>query len=427
MSLRLRSDSSNYNKLVSALLASRARSAEAVSALVLKIASVIKTHGDKALLAYNRKFDGINNKCLRLCVGDLISTLDLRTLFSFKFAYDRVVAHRVCQLPLNVFYRDSAGVRLGSKWTPLNSVAIYASGDTAGYFSSIIMSVVLAKRAGVKQISLITPYYRLANRALIIACAKLCGIKYIYCSGGMQTVVAAATGTRAVIKVDKIIGSGNVYVAAAKQKLFGPIGADCVVGPFDTMLITDRSTDVWTASADLASQLERDRIVLALLVSKTPALASSIRFKTALLTSNVVRHKIARYSWSAYGVTIVCRTSSALCKIVRACAPEHLQIQTARPMFMLAKLSAAGAVLLGKHTPAAVGDYVGEVNHALPANAAARFGSGLSVLDYVKKASVVWVATKRSLKAFASVCICSALFEGLSARALAVARRLANR
>ncbi|AUG91403.1 Histidinol dehydrogenase [Candidatus Hodgkinia cicadicola] len=426
MSLRLRSDSSNYNKLVNAVLASRARASEAVSALVLKIASVIKVHGDKALLAYNRKFDGISNRRIRLCVGDLINTLDLRALFSLKFAYDRVVTYHAYQLPLNVFYRDGAGVRLGSKWTPLNSVSVYAPGGTASYFSSIIMNAVPAKIAGVKQISLITPYYRLTNRALINACAKLCGIEYIYCSGGAQTVIAAAVGTRAIIKVDKITGPGNVYVTAAKRKLFGLIGTDCAAGPSETMLITDYSTNAWAASADLTSQLEHDKTALALLVAKAPALASSIRFKTALLTSSVARHKIARHSWSAYGITAVCRTSSALYKIVRACAPEHLQIQTAWPMLMLSKLRAASAVFLGKHTPVAIGDYVGGANHTLPTNSAARFSSGLSVLDYVKRASVTWVPTKRSLRALASVCARAALSEGLRAHALAVACRLAN-
>ncbi|XXN13603.1 MAG: histidinol dehydrogenase [Candidatus Hodgkinia cicadicola] len=408
------------------MLASRARASEAVSALVLKIASVIRAHGDKALLAYNRKFDGINNKCMRLCVGNLVNTLDLRTLFSLKFAYDRVMTYHVHQLPLNVFYRDSTGVRLGSKWTPLNSVGIYAPGGTASYFSSIIMNAVPAKIAGVKQISLITPYYRLANRALINACAKLCGIKYIYCSGGAQTVIAAAIGTRAIVKVDKITGPGNVYVAAAKRKLFGVIGTDCVAGPSETMLIADHSTNVWTASADLTSQLEHDKMVLALLVAKTPALASSIRFRTAFLASNVARRKVARYSWSAYGITAVCRTSSSACKLIQTCAPEHLQIQTARPMLMLSKFGAAGAVFLGKHTPVVIGDYVGGANHTLPTNSAARFSSGLSVLDYVKRTSVTWVATKRSLEALASVCARAALSEGLSAHALAVACRLAG-
>ncbi len=244
MGLRLRSDSSNYNKLVNAVLASRARSAEAVSALVSKIASVIKTHGDKALLAYNRKFDGVNNKCLRLCVGNLINTLDLRTLFSLKFACDKVAAYHAYQLPSSVFYRDSTGVRLGSRWVPLNSVGVYAPGGTANYFSSIIMSAVPARLAGVKRISLITPYYRLTNRALINACAKLCGIKYIYCSGGMQTVIAAAIGTRAIIKVDKIAGSGDVYAADANRKLFGLTGADCIAGQSETVLIADRSANV---------------------------------------------------------------------------------------------------------------------------------------------------------------------------------------
>ncbi|AUG33748.1 Histidinol dehydrogenase [Candidatus Hodgkinia cicadicola] len=421
MSLRLRSDSPNYNKLVNAVLASRAHSAEAVSELALKIASVIKTHGDKALLAYNQRFDGINNKCLRLCVGNLINAFDLRALFGLKFAYDRVMARHAYQLPLNAFYRDATGVRLGSKWTPLNSVGIYAPGDTPSYFSSIIINAALAKIAGVKQISLITPYHRLTNRALINACAKLCGIKYIYCSGGLQTIVAAAIGTRAVIKMDKITGPGNVR--AAKRKLFG---TDCAAGPSETALITDRSTNVWAASADLASQLERDKMALALLVSKTPALASSIRFKTALLTSNVARRKIARYSWSAHGITAVCRTSSALCKIIRACAPERLQIQTARPMLLLAKLNAADAVFLGKCTPLVIGDCVGAHDCVLSMNAAARFSLGLSALDYVKRTSVTWVATKRSLRAFADECIRSALSEGLSAHALAVACRLAN-
>ncbi|XXM93293.1 MAG: histidinol dehydrogenase [Candidatus Hodgkinia cicadicola] len=426
MSLKLRSDSQNYNKLISSILASRARASEAVSAMVLKIASVVRSHGDKAILAYNRKFDGVKHKYLRLRVANLSNSLDIRALFNLKFAYDRIAAYHAYQRPLGMFYRDSIGIKLGSKWTPINSVGIYAPGGTASYFSSILMNAIPARIAGVKRISLITPYYRLANRALTHACAKLCGIDYIYCFGGVQAIVAAAVGTRAVIKVDKITGPGNVYVAAAKQKMFGAVGTDCVAGPSETALVADSTTNAWVASMDLVSQLEHDTMALALVAAKTPALTSSIRAKTAILASKVVRCQIAQRSWSAYGITVMCKTSHALCKLMQIFAPEHLQIQTARPMRMLAKLGAAGAVFVGKYTPVTIGDYAGGTNHVLPTNTTARFSSGLSVLDYVKRTAITWIATKRSLNALAAVCARAALSEGLRSHALAILWRLRN-
>ncbi|XXN13761.1 MAG: histidinol dehydrogenase [Candidatus Hodgkinia cicadicola] len=426
MSLRLRSDSPNYGKLVSAVLARRARSSAAVSALVLKMASVIKVHGDKAVLAYNRIFDNTNQKCLRLRVAGLNNTLDLRTLFSLKLTYDRVVAYHTYQLPSGSFYRDGSGVRLGSRWTPLSSVAIYAPGGTASYFSSIIMNAVPAKIAGVKRINLITPYYRLTNQALTNACAKLCGVSFIYCVGGAQAVVASAIGTRAIAKVDKVTGPGNVYVTAAKREMFGAVGTDCIAGPSETALIADHTTNAWTAAVDLASQLEHDKLALALLASKTPAAASSIRLKTTLLCSSINRSQIARYSWSANGITVICKTTNALYKLIMTCSPEHLQIQTAKPMLMFAKLklNSAGAVFLGKHTPVAIGDYVGGTNHTLPTTSTARFSSGLSVLDYVRRTLVTWIVTERSLKLLANACVHAALAEGLHAHALSIACRL---
>ncbi|XXN19728.1 MAG: histidinol dehydrogenase [Candidatus Hodgkinia cicadicola] len=420
MSLRLRSDSPNCIKLIDAILASRARASEAVGALVSKMASVIKTYGDKAVLAYNYKFDNSEHKCLRLRVAGLKNTLDLRTLFTLKFAYDRIMAYHVHQLPLSTFYRDAKGVKLGLKWTPLESVGIYAPGGTASYFSSIMMNAIPAKIAGVQRISLITPYYRLASSALTNACAKLCGIDYIYCGGGAQAIIAAAVGTNAFIKVDKITGPGNIYVTSAKRKMFGLVGTDCVAGPSETALIVDHTANAWAAGADLVSQLEHDKAALALLVSKTPALASSIRAKTSLLASKIVRREISRYSWSAYGITVICKTTSIAHKLIRLCAPEHLQIQTARPARLLLKINSAGAIFLGKYTPVPIGDYIGGTNHTLPTNGAAKFSSGLSVLDYMKKTSVTWIATRKTLNALANVCIYTALMEGLYAHALTI-------
>ncbi|XXM90116.1 histidinol dehydrogenase [Candidatus Hodgkinia cicadicola] len=397
---------------------------ETVSTLVCKISKTIKIYGDKAVLAYNKSFDGVECRRMRLQVANLTNTLDLKTLFNLKLAYDRVVAYHVHQLPSSAFYRDSVGIRLGTKWVPLKSVGIYAPGGTASYFSSIIMNAVPAKIAGVKRVSLITPYYRLTNNALTNACAKMCGIDYIYCFGGAQAVFAAALGTRAVSKVDKITGPGNVYVTAAKQKALGLIGTDCAAGPSEAALIVDNSADTWAAGADLASQLEHDKTALALLVSKTPALASSIRAKAALLTINMPRHEIAKYSWSAYGITAVCRTSNSLHKLINVCSPEHLQLQVSKPMLMLNKLNAAGAVFLGKHTPIAIGDYIAGANHTLPTNATAKFSSGLSVLDYMRRVSVTWVASKRSLQPLARVCVRAALAEGLHAHALTIICRM---
>ncbi|WGS83614.1 MAG: histidinol dehydrogenase [Candidatus Hodgkinia cicadicola] len=425
MSLRLRSDSLAYCAFVKALLASRSRASESVEALASKIVGMVKLHGDKAVLAYNRKFDGASFKRLRLRVSCLPNSLSIRELFNLKLAYDRIVAYHIHQLPTASFFRDSSGVRLGSKWTPLARVAVYVPGGTAGYFSSIMMNAIPAKLAGVKRISLITPYYRLANPALADACAKLCGLDYIYCSGGAQAIAAIALGTRAVFKVDKITGPGDVYVAAAKKVLFGTVGSDCATGPSETVLVVDHTVDKWTASVDLVSQLERDRFAMAVLVTKSARIASEIRFKTAQCVEAVARNQTARYSWSASGVSVICKTSWDLRRFIEACAPKHLQVQTARPALALATVNNAGAVFLGKHTPVSVGDYVLGTNHTLPTAAAFKFGLGLSVLDYVKRTSVTWITSASVLKPLASACVHAALVEGLRAHALAVICRLA--
>ncbi|XXM93492.1 histidinol dehydrogenase [Candidatus Hodgkinia cicadicola] len=425
MSLRLRSDSVAYCAFIKALLASRSRAAESVEALASKIVGMVKLHGDKAVLAYNRKFDGACCRRLRLRVSSLPNGVSIRELFNLKLAYDRIVAYHIHQLPTASFFRDSLGVRLGSRWTPLARVAVYAPGGTASYFSSIMMSAVPAKLAGVKRISLITPYYRLSNLALIGACAKLCGLDYIYCSGGAQAIAALAWGTRAIFKVDKITGPGNVYVAAAKRLLFGTVASDCVTGPSETVLVVDHTANTWTASVDLTSQLEHDRLAMAVLATNSARIASEVRFKTAQCVAAVARNPIARYSWSAGGASVVCRTSWDLRRLVEACAPEHLQVQTDRPALMLEAVNNAGAVFLGKHTPVSVGDCVGGTNHTLPTAAAAKFGSGLSILDYVKQTSVTWITSARGLRLLAGACVRAALVEGLRAHALAVICRLA--
>ncbi len=248
-----------------------------------------------------------------------------------------------------------------------------------------MMSAVPARLAGVKRISLITPYYRLSNPALTAACAKLCGLDYIYCSDGAQAIAALALGTRAVFKVDKVTGSSNVYVAAAKRLLFATVGTACVAGACEAVLVADHTVSPWAASFDLVSQLEHDRLAMAVFATKLARIASEVRFKTAQCVA-VARNQTARYSWSASGVSVICKTSWDLRCLIEACAPERLRLQTARPALLLAAVNNASTVFLGKNAPVSVSACCGSTSH--PLLAAAKFGSGLSVLDYVKQTCV---------------------------------------
>lgn len=205
---------------------------------------MISVHADKAIMAYNKKFDNSEERLLRVATASSLNGVDIRSLFSLKAAYDRIMNFHSRQLPVDNFYRDELGAKLGSKWVPLASVGVYVPGGTASYFSSVLMSCVPAKIAGVKSIYLVTPFAKLANKPLFCACAAICGVACIYTFGGAQAIAALALGTNAVARVDKIVGPGNAYVAAAKRLLYGTVGTDCIAGPSEAVLIIDRSVDV---------------------------------------------------------------------------------------------------------------------------------------------------------------------------------------
>ncbi|XNX62354.1 MAG: histidinol dehydrogenase [Candidatus Hodgkinia cicadicola] len=404
---------------------SRARVSRRVSALALRIAHMISVHADKAIMAYNKKFDNSEERLLRVATASSLAGVDIRSLFNLKAAYDRIVNFHSRQLPMGNFYRDELGAKLGSKWVPLASVGVYVPGGTASYFSSVLMSCVPAKIAGVKSIYLVTPFARLTNEPLFRACAAICGVACIYTFGGAQAIAALALGTNAVARVDKIVGPGNAYVAAAKRLLYGAAGTDCIAGPSEAVLIIDRSVDVWGICVDASSQLEHDKSALAVVITRCASLASEARAKVVKLAAAAPRSHIMRRSWSAFGISMICCDTAAAASAVKLIAAEHVQVCTRRPLAVLKKLTAvAGGVFAGANASVAIGDYMGGMNHTLPTATSARFGSGLSVFDFIRRTSMIWLPTRRPLKALAAPSIACALSEGLHGHALSIANKL---
>lgn len=420
--------SPDFDADFAAFLGERRDAGADVCDAVRRILRDVRVRGDAALIEATTRYDGVEltadelrvpdaerEAAYRACTDDQIAALTL--------AAERIEACHRCQLPEDGRHVDSAGVELGHRWTPLDSVGLYVPGGTAAYPSSVLMNAVPARTVGVKRVAMTVPAPQGRLSPLVLAAAKIAGVDEIYRVGGAQAIAALAFGTETIAPVDKILGPGNAYVAEAKRQVFGTVGIDMVAGPSEILVIADAGNDPDWIAADLLSQAEHDEAAQAVLITDDRAFAEVVTAAAEDHLSALPRASIARKSWEAHGAVIVAANLDQAPALADRIAPEHLEIATADPERLLKRIHHAGAIFLGRHTPEAVGDYVAGSNHVLPTAGTARFSSGLNVFDFMKRTSIVR-CTPESLGAIGPAAITLAEAEGLDAHARSIAIRL---
>ena len=326
-------------------------------------------------------------------------------------------------IPRNLYYKDKLGIKLGSIWSPLASCGLYVPGGKAAYPSSFIMNAVPAIVAGVPRIVITVPATNGEVNSLVLACCKMLNITEIYKIGGAQAIAALALGTKTITKVDKIFGPGNAYVAMAKKKFFGHVGIDMIAGPSEILVMADKDNNPKHIAIDLLSQAEHDELAQSILITDCEEFAEKVIKEIKQLLKKISRREIASKSWNKYGAVIIVKKLINGIDLINRLAPEHLEISLNNAKQYLNKIKNAGAIFLGKFTPEAIGDYIAGPNHVLPTDRTARFTSGLNLLDYLKRSSVV-SCSEKSIQKIGKDAINIANEEGLQAHALSIECRL---
>ena len=411
------------------LLKKRDKDDEKIDNIVSKIINDVRQNSDNALLRLTNKLDKSNFKKIKdLIVKDsefekCFQDLSSRTKFSLNKAISRIKAYHKKQMPKDIMYKDKEGVVLGAIWNPMESVGLYVPGGKAAYPSSLIMNAVPAIVAGVERIVVTVPAVNGETNPLVLACCKLLGIKEVYKIGGAQAISALALGTSTIKKVDKIFGPGNAYVASAKKQFFGTVGIDMIAGPSEVLVVADSKNNPDHIAIDLLAQAEHDELAQSILITDDKNFSEKVIKSINNFLENLNRRKIARSSWNNFGAVIICDDLNKSVELINKIAPEHLEIAVEKPKRFLKKIRNAGAIFLGRFTPEAVGDYVAGPNHVLPTDRTARFSSGLNLLDYLKRSSVV-ECNKRNLSRIGKDAINLAYEEGLQAHALSIECRI---
>ncbi|MEM9634989.1 MAG: histidinol dehydrogenase [Pseudomonadota bacterium] len=429
MVLRLTKMDADFEAKFKALLAGKREVSEDVDHIVRDILHKVQVEGDQAVLEYTAKFD-------RLDAGSMdelsVSTEEIETamqqvpaetLEALQLAHDRILAHHSRQMPQDDRYTDPIGVELGSLWTAVEAVGVYVPGGLASYPSSVLMNVVPAKVAGVERIVMVVPSPDGVLNPLVLAAARVAGVDEIYRIGGAQAVAALAYGTETIAPVAKIVGPGNAFVAAAKRRVFGTVGIDMIAGPSEVLIVADDGNNPDWLAADLLAQAEHDTAAQSILITDSAGLAEQVEKAVESQLKTLPREEVARASWQDFGAIILVDDLEAAMPLANRIAPEHLELAVADPEALLKKVRNAGAVFLGHYTPEAIGDYVGGSNHVLPTARSARFSSGLSVLEFVKRTSIL-KCNADNLRALGPAAITLGESEGLSAHARSVSIRL---
>jgi histidinol dehydrogenase len=428
MPIRLDSRAPDFAARFRAFLATKREAAADVEAAVRAIIAQVAAGGDAALIELTRKLDRVDLGRTGLKVtADEIETAyaacDRRALDALTLARDRIEAYHRRQLPRDERFTDALGVELGSRWTAIESVGLYVPGGTAAYPSSVLMNAVPAKVAGVPRLVMVVPAPQGRLAPLVLAAARLGGIDEIYRVGGAQAVAALAHGTETIAPVAKIVGPGNAYVAAAKRLVFGIVGIDMIAGPSEVLILADATGHPDWIAADLLAQAEHDASAQSILITDDAGLADAVEQAVAAQLPALPRAAIAGASWRDFGAVILVGELGEALPLVDAIAPEHLEIESADAEALAGRIRNAGAIFLGAHTPEAIGDYVGGSNHVLPTARSARFSSGLGVLDFMKRTSILKCGPDQ-LRALAPAAIALGEAEGLDAHARSVAMRL---
>ncbi|MEA3542523.1 MAG: histidinol dehydrogenase [Pseudomonadota bacterium] len=428
MTLRLSTSDADFAAAFTTLVDARREADEDVSRDVAAILKAVRAGGDAALADYTRRFDrhdlDVSGWAVTLAETraalDTLST-DLRD--ALELAAARITAYHEKQKPQDSDGVDSAGVRLGARWSAVDAAGLYVPGGRAAYPSSLLMNVIPAKVAGVQRIAMVTPTPNGEINPLVLAAAQIAGIEEIWRVGGAQAVAALAYGTDRIRPVDVITGPGNAWVAEAKRQLYGVVGIDMVAGPSEIVVVADgRNDPEWTA-ADLLSQSEHDPTSQSILFTDDAAFADAVAAAVERQIPALSTSAVARSSWDANGAIILVRDLAEAMPLVDRLAPEHLELAVEDPEPLFAQVRHAGSVFLGRMTPEAVGDYVAGPNHVLPTGRRARFSSGLSVLDFMKRTSFLSLDAA-AVRAVGPAAVALAQAEGLPAHAASVALRL---
>ncbi|MGI8524850.1 MAG: histidinol dehydrogenase [Pseudolabrys sp.] len=431
MPLRLDSQSADFAARFRALLDVKRESAPDVEQAVRAIINDVAARGDRALIELTRKFDRVDLVKVGLRVSEheidaAAKQCDPKALDALKLARERIETYHLRQKPNDDSFTDPLGVEMGSRWNAIEAVGLYVPGGTAAYPSSVLMNAVPAKVAGVPRLVMVVPA-RGDNGGklppLVLAAAKLAGVDEIYRIGGAQAVAALAYGTATIQPVAKIVGPGNAYVAAAKRLVFGHVGIDMIAGPSEVLILADKTGNADWIAADLLAQAEHDASAQSILMTDDAALAAQVEKAIESQLKTLLRADIAGKSWRDFGAIITVAKLADAVALTDALAPEHLEIAAENAGALASKIRNAGAIFIGAHTPEAIGDYVAGSNHVLPTARSARFSSGLGVLDFMKRTSILRCGPEQ-LRALGPAAIALAEAEGLDAHARSVSIRL---
>jgi histidinol dehydrogenase len=428
MPVRLDRSSADFTKEFDKFLAMKREVAADIEAVTRAIVEDVARRGDAALIEATRKYDrlDLDAQHMRVGAGEVaaaIKACDRTTMEALELARDRIESFHRRQLPKDERFTDALGVELGWRWSAIEAVGLYVPGGTAAYPSSVLMNAVPAKVAGVARLVMVVPSPEGKLNPLVLAAAHLGGVSEIYRVGGAQAVAALAYGTVTIAPVAKVVGPGNAYVAAAKRLVFGKVGIDMIAGPSEVLVIADRTANADWIAADLLAQAEHDVNAQSILITDDAALAGEVERAIEAQLLTLPRAGIARASWNDFGAVILVDNIGKAIDLANAIAAEHLEIMTADPESLAAQIRNAGALFLGSHTPEAIGDYVGGSNHVLPTARSARFSSGLGVLDFMKRTSVLKCGPDQ-LRSLGPAAMTLGNAEGLEAHARSIGMRL---
>ena len=428
MPIRLDDSSADFERAFRDLLSAKREVSEEVDRVVADIIADVRERGDAAVINYTQRFDALTLTPGTLRVEEdeidaAVAACPPAQLAALETARSRIEAYHIRQKPQDAWFTDEAGVESGWRWSAIEAVGLYVPGGTASYPSSVLMNAVPAKVAGVDRVVMVAPTPRGETNPLVLAAARLAGVDEIYRIGGAQAVAALAYGTASIAPVAKIVGPGNAWVAAAKRRVFGQVGIDMIAGPSEVLIIADGTANPDWIAADLLAQAEHDVSAQSILMTNDAALAAEVEKAVQAQLLTLPRREIAGKSWADYGAILLVADLEAAVPLVDRLAPEHLEIMTADPDRLSGMIRNAGAIFLGGHTPEAIGDYVGGPNHVLPTARSARFSSGLGVLDFMKRTSLL-KCSPDALRALAPAATQLAEAEGLQAHGRSVTIRL---
>ncbi len=428
MPLRLDMRSPDFEAAFTSLLSMKREAAQDVDLSVQAIIAAVIERGDEALIEFSKTFDRVDLAALGLRVtpeevAQAVAVAPAEAVAALRLAHGRIVSFHERQKPQDLRFTDDLGVELGWRWQAVEAVGLYVPGGTASYPSSVLMNAAPAKVAGVERLVMVVPAPDGKINPLVLAAAQLAGVDEIYRVGGAQAIAALAFGTKTIAPVAKIVGPGNAYVAAAKRRVFGTVGIDMIAGPSEVLVLADKTANPDWIAADLLAQAEHDAAAQSILITDDRALGDAVAAAVDKQLASLSRKDIASPSWRDFGAIIDVPALADAIPLANRLAAEHLEIMSADAEAIASQIRNAGAIFIGAYTPEAIGDYVGGSNHVLPTARSARFSSGLNVLDFMKKTSIL-KCTDKSLAVLGPAAVALGKAEGLDAHARSVQMRL---